>query len=326
MKRNIELNKGGAAYLLGVFLPNIVGAIALAIVAVVISVSSGRDVNDVLVSDSVTFIGLVLTQLLMLFAVLITTNFGRDFKDCCNLKMPEKKLDFLFAALIAVGVIFGLAFTTELFFEFLGLFGYTPTESPFPDMTNTTNFVLGIFIIAALPAFCEEMLFRGVILSSLERKGKWTAILLSALFFMLMHASPLQTVYQFILGVIMAFVAYKSRSVMTTMFIHFLNNFIAIAFEYVGLGDFEIPWYLTVIGLFLLFVGLFYFIKKPDEKKEIENKPFDEALSDNEKINDMLISEKKRKEKTDMILAVLFYGIGAAFCVIVWVTQFIQGL
>lgn len=324
MKKKIELNKGGAAYLLGVLLPNIIGSIILGVIAVVISIKTGADANEVLASDPVTFASLVITQLLMLFAVLLSTNFGKDFKEGCNLKLPEKKLDFLFAAIIAVGVIMGLTFTTELFFEFLGLFGYTPTESPFPDFTVTQNFISGIFIVAMLPAFCEEMLFRGVIMNSLKSKGKWTAILLSALFFMLMHASPLQTVYQFVLGVIMAIVAYKSRSVITTMFIHFLNNLIVVVLEFAGLGDLEMTWYMTVIGLVMLAVGLVYFIEKPDET--VEKREQSQRLAEDDRLNEMLLGEIKRSEKTDVVLAILFYGIASCFCLIVWIVQFVQGL
>lgn len=325
MRKKIEPHKGGAAFLLGMLLPNVIGAIILAVVAAVVSASSGMDIQDALSSAPVTFVGLVVTQAFMLLAVLLTTSFGKDFKEGCNLKMPENKLDLVFGAIIAVGVIFGLNFLAEIFFEFLGLFGYTPTESPFPDMTVTSNFLLGIVIIAMMPAFCEEMLFRGVIMNSLLNKGKWTAILLSALFFTLMHASPLQTVYQFALGVIMAIVAFKSRSVVTTMLIHFLNNFLAIFMEFIGLGSFEIPWYLTVIGLLFVAVGLYYFLKKPDE--ELKNAEISiERLSEDDRANGLLLEEKKRTERINAILAVIFYGLATVACVSVWITQFIQGL
>lgn len=328
MEKRIEQYKGGAAFLLGVLLPNLVGAVVLAIVAAIISVSTGEDINTVLTSDTVTFIGLVLTQTLILLTVLLITGFGRDFKSACKLRMPENKLDFLVAAAMSVGVIMGLTVLSSLFFEFLGLFGYVPTESPFPDMTKGGNFVLGIFIIAMLPAFCEEMLFRGVIMNSLESKGKWTAILLSAFFFMLMHASPLQTAYQFALGVILAIVAYKSGSILLSMTMHFLNNLIAIIMEYAGIGDFEMPWYLIALGLLIVAAGLYYFLKKPDPKADetVSSDTAEERLAEDDRVNELLVAEKKRSARINKVLTVLFYAIAVGFCVVVWISQFAAGL
>ena len=54
-------------------------------------------------------------------------------------------------------------------------------------------------------------------------KPGW-AIVVSALFFALIHLNPWQALNAFIIGVVMGYVYYKSGSLWLTMLIHFVNN------------------------------------------------------------------------------------------------------
>ena len=82
------------------------------------------------------------------------------------------------------------------------------------------------FLLAAIfaPIF-EEWLCRGMVLRGLLSKMKpgW-AIVVSALFFALIHMNPWQALNAFIIGVIMGYVYYKTGSLWLTMLIHFVNN------------------------------------------------------------------------------------------------------
>jgi hypothetical protein len=82
------------------------------------------------------------------------------------------------------------------------------------------------FLLAAVfaPVF-EEWLCRGMILRGLLTKMKpgW-AIVVSALFFALIHMNPWQALNAFGIGVVMGYVYYKSGSLLLTMLIHFVNN------------------------------------------------------------------------------------------------------
>ena len=82
------------------------------------------------------------------------------------------------------------------------------------------------FLLAAIfaPIF-EEWLCRGMVLRGLLTKMKpgW-AIVVSALFFALIHMNPWQALNAFIIGVIMGYIYYKTGSLWLTMLIHFVNN------------------------------------------------------------------------------------------------------
>ena len=86
------------------------------------------------------------------------------------------------------------------------------------------------FLLAAIfaPVF-EEWLCRGMVLRGLltRMKPAW-AIVISALFFALIHMNPWQALNAFIIGVVMGIVYYQTGSLMLTMLIHFVNNGFAV--------------------------------------------------------------------------------------------------
>lgn len=130
-------------------------------------------------------------------------------------------------------------------------------------------------MVVVLPAICEEALFRGVIARGLEEFGKIPAILISALFFMLMHASPLQTVYQFFLGLALGFLMVETGNIFLCMILHGANNLLAVV---TTLGDyFTQPLakllytvFTVILGLILLVLTINAFL--PKEKRFIKRK------------------------------------------------------
>ena len=87
-----------------------------------------------------------------------------------------------------------------------------------------------LFLASALiPAFCEELLFRGTALSTLLPYGKTTAILGSALLFSLMHQTAHQLFYTAVAGVVLAYVVIESGSIWAAVLLHMMNNSFAIA-------------------------------------------------------------------------------------------------
>ena len=86
------------------------------------------------------------------------------------------------------------------------------------------------FIMVSIFApFFEEWLCRGIILRGMLNKVRpsW-AIVISALFFALIHANPWQAVPAFFMGLVFGFVYYKTGSLKLTMLMHFTNNTFAL--------------------------------------------------------------------------------------------------
>jgi sodium transport system permease protein len=80
-------------------------------------------------------------------------------------------------------------------------------------------------VLAVLAAVCEEVAFRGFILSGLRRRFKpWTAILLSSFLFAVSHLNVFQFVPLFGLGVILGLLATRSGSIVPGLVFHVTIN------------------------------------------------------------------------------------------------------
>lgn len=82
-----------------------------------------------------------------------------------------------------------------------------------------------IMLVFAAP-ICEEVIFRGIILDGLLKNySPRKAIIWSALLFGIVHLNPWQFIAALSLGLFMGWVYYKTGSLLTTIFIHFIANF-----------------------------------------------------------------------------------------------------
>ncbi|MDP3234894.1 MAG: ABC transporter permease subunit/CPBP intramembrane protease [Myxococcales bacterium] len=78
--------------------------------------------------------------------------------------------------------------------------------------------------VAVTPAICEELFFRGVMLSGLRRLGLWPAVLISSLLFGFAHASIYRMLPTLALGLMLAALAWRSGSILPSMIVHAMNN------------------------------------------------------------------------------------------------------
>jgi sodium transport system permease protein len=82
-----------------------------------------------------------------------------------------------------------------------------------------------LLVIAVLPAVCEELAFRGFVLSGLRHVGhKWTAIVISSVFFAATHAIFQQSLVAFALGLVLGFVAIQTGSILPAILFHITHN------------------------------------------------------------------------------------------------------
>lgn len=106
---------------------------------------------------------------------------------------------------------------------------------------------LFFFSLAVIPALAEELIFRGVILSSLRRFGDTFAIFASAFLFALYHMNFTQITFAFFCGLVLAFAVIKTGNLWVGVLIHFINNCASVVmtlFEY-NTGQPAQPIYIT---------------------------------------------------------------------------------
>jgi len=288
-----RLSESGMTFTLAAVLP-----VVLAAVIALVAGDANRE------TDWFRYLSYLAPQ--VCFAAAVAVYFkrtGQPFRDTyrvCNWRY------FLVAVVLQFGLLFSLSELNGYFISFLQSLGYRPSESTLPDLSGA-HLILAIVVIALLPAVLEETVFRGLLVRNMV-DGGWglaSVLIVSGAMFSLMHASPEQTIYQFICGVCFALVAVRSGSPLPTMLAHFLNNAVILVLNATGFGttwNFSFGGKIGVMVLsaicFAVAVCWLAFAQKRGNKKGFSLGP---------------------KEFW------LFAGVGILVCVVEWISVLITG-
>jgi membrane protease YdiL (CAAX protease family) len=153
------------------------------------------------------------------------------------------------------------------------------------DIYSITNIVIAAPIL-------EEILCRGIILSGLLKNYlPYKAILISAVFFAVVHLNPWQAIPAFFGGLFLGWVYYKTRSVIPGMIIHATINIIGVLLMFTPpyqdglLNVWGLPYYLIawVVSAVTFAAGCIIINKKIPNIDHPVN--FDYPLINNEPVN-----------------------------------------
>ncbi|OYU96984.1 MAG: hypothetical protein CFE21_01460 [Bacteroidetes bacterium B1(2017)] len=129
--------------------------------------------------------------------------------------------------------------------------------------------LLNLFVVALVPAVCEEFFFRGVLqkYTQLKFNSAWAAIIVSALVFSGFHGQFYGFLPRFALGVVLGFLYFQTSSIWVPIVAHFVNNGLAVVMAYYASNlsgfaifdeSYQFEWYFVLASL-LSTVMLFYF-------------------------------------------------------------------
>jgi membrane protease YdiL (CAAX protease family) len=98
--------------------------------------------------------------------------------------------------------------------------------------------LINLLVMAILPAFGEEFVFRGILMKWFSKSmGVHAAIFLSAFLFSAIHIQFLGFFPRFFMGLLLGYVFYWSGSLWASILLHFLNNAMTVVSYYlVGQG------------------------------------------------------------------------------------------
>ncbi len=124
------------------------------------------------------------------------------------------------------------------------------TVTQLGDMMSAFPFWQLFLLIAVVPGICEEIAFRGYILTGLDTKGhRLRAIVLTSIFFGVTHAILQQSLVACTSGLILAWLAIQTRSLWPGVVFHVTNNGIAVLLtELVKHPVAQSAWFRTFIG------------------------------------------------------------------------------
>jgi uncharacterized protein len=106
----------------------------------------------------------------------------------------------------------------------------------FLEMTNIRDLIINLIVIAFLPAFIEELFFRGLLQTLVHKwlKNIHITIILTAIFFSAIHMEFFGIIPRTILGLILGYLFYWSGSIWSSIFFHFLNNATAVVLVFLS--------------------------------------------------------------------------------------------
>lgn len=236
-----------------------------------------------ILSSLIIQVGILFLIPFVLYCVFLKVKPVQVFKTCNYYKCNYKVVLISFG--IGVLCFFINIAVSSLFNGILSFTGYDFNKfSSSSDSSNMSvgNFFIDLFIVAVLPALCEEFLHRGIVLQGIKHGGFKKAILLSSMLFALLHFNIQQVSYAFVIGLILGFVAVVSKNIWPSVIIHFTNNAISVYLDYASankwwlgslLSDIQsaliagnaavifivcVLILLAVIGLLCLFIWLLY--------------------------------------------------------------------
>ncbi|MDR0751859.1 MAG: CPBP family intramembrane metalloprotease [Christensenellaceae bacterium] len=168
----------------------------------------------------------------VLYKLLITKKTSSFFVDT-KIKSKISLSIIIYAITIGLCVyVLNIIISTYVQFLFKKA-GFTYSSGVNTIFSSPEVLILEIATSAILPAVFEEVTNRGLLLNALtDIKRDSTKLILVGLLFGLVHQNVSQFVSAFIIGIILAQVALKARSIIPAMIIHFINNFLIIMSSY----------------------------------------------------------------------------------------------
>lgn len=170
---------------------------------------------------SVTFISLVLGTLLP-FALLMTSN-GIKFKDFmgkANTNIRDVVINFVvFFAVAALSI-----FVTMMIAQNINIPGEIVSSIGIAINTEYISSVTYVVAFIFVTPILEEFAFRGVLLSSLSKYGKYFAVIISSFIYALAHGSFVEMIPSFIMGIFLSKMAIKYESIRPCIAVHFFFN------------------------------------------------------------------------------------------------------
>jgi len=100
--------------------------------------------------------------------------------------------------------------------------------------------MLNIFMIAVLPAIGEELLFRGIVQKYLTQifKNAHVGIILAAIFFSAFHMQFYGFIPRLVLGMMLGYLLFWTKSLWVPIIAHFANNaFAVVTYYYISKGE-----------------------------------------------------------------------------------------
>lgn len=149
----------------------------------------------------------------------------------------------------------------------------------FVNVTSIGGLILNLFMIAGLAALGEELLFRSIIQTSLIKvcRNAHIGIIIASAIFSIIHMEFYGLLPRFVLGMLLGYMYYYSRSIWipiamhfanngTIVFLYYLNNIGTINIDVESFGKTNI--FVLILSIIAM-IALFWFTIKLNKKEKL---------------------------------------------------------
>lgn len=160
--------------------------------------------------------------LLLLLAIGAALLLKAPLVDAFKIKRPKLK-QFFGVLLLWIGtyiLVMIITIITQIYFP-----GMMEVSQNIAQLFGSVPTLVALFIVAFLPAVCEEYLHRGIILYTFkDMQNKWLVVLIMGFIFGLFHLDPYRFLPTAILGLTLTYIMIKTDNILLSMLFHFINN------------------------------------------------------------------------------------------------------
>lgn len=149
----------------------------------------------------------------------------------------------------------------------------------FVNVTSIGGLILNLFMIAGLAALGEELLFRSIIQTSLIKvcKNAHIGIIIASAIFSIIHMEFYGLLPRFVLGMLLGYMYYYSRSIWIPIAMHFANNGTIVFLYYlnnIGTTNIDVEGFgktniFVLILSIIAMIALFWFTIKLNKKEKL---------------------------------------------------------
>ncbi|NLL94002.1 MAG: CPBP family intramembrane metalloprotease [Clostridiales bacterium] len=201
---------------------------------------------------NVIFTSIILVYMIMFFSLRLFNGMGMSY----NLLLVVPEIVLAISAIVATLLIksnaikdagYGMVSIGTLLKSFILAFLCLPlimvinalssmingnAVSSSMDVITRNPMWLSLILVALVPALVEEFIFRGILFGTYKKRNPMRAVFLSAFLFGLMHMNINQFAYAFVIGIILALLAYATGSIWAGVIVHFTINASSIVLSY----------------------------------------------------------------------------------------------
>ncbi len=231
-KRNLTLFDAGIAFVMAFVLAQLTSIIGISLTEAIMK-ACGRSATQISAFWD-NAVGYLLQALFMNigFVLLFIWYYKRINKNDIFAKASKPTYKY-FGICIIIGIssLFLLSGVLNYFQLLVDKLGFTSASLKY-DLDSTKNYLISLISLAIIPAICEELIFRGILVNALKQKSEIFAIILSSVMFSIFHFSPAQLLYPIFFGMILSILYLRTKNIIFPIILHFINNALSLSIQY----------------------------------------------------------------------------------------------